>query len=660
MRCLNCNSNLDLSEEVCPNCNLNISLSLRDYLPLGQILDRGRYRIDYPLGKGGFGITYKGFHTTLEQEVAIKEFYPAEQAIRDRQTTKIIVTEEREEVFTKGMARFLKEAKILSKIDHPNIVKVRDYFTENNTGYIIMNFVSGNTLANFLKQQVKNCLEPSIVKEIIGKLVKALAKIHQEGIYHLDLKPENVLINEQGEIVLIDFGAAKQGMGSQTIQCFTYNYAPPELLHGKTVGVYTDIYQLGVMTYQMLTGKLPPNVIERMCEQGIWEPNELEKPWQNLIETALKLKINERPDDILSWWLNAFEDNTIGKRYHIIKAIGQGGFGKTYLAKDLMLPGKPCCVVKQLNPSSKEPKLLSVARRLFNSEAKALQILGKHDKIPQLFAYFEEEQQFYLVQQYIDGTSLNKKLIAGSPWQEKEVIQMLENCLEILDYIHSQGIIHRDLKPENLICRKQDNKLVLLDFGAVKEIIRGQIPPTIVIGTPGYIPEEQAYGKPRFNSDIYALGVIGIQALTGCNPSELEINENRELAWQKSVEVNPKLIEIITKMTKANFNERYQSAQDVMIDLQDLDRISELGEKPDTVILVSEAEDTNLFDSDTSLPQENTQLSNSETISNNSVLRYRGKEIVKNTQENTQSIDNLTQMLKKRKKKLRYRGTSFN
>ena len=262
-----------------------------------------------------------------------------------------------------------------------------------------------------------------------------------------------------------------------------------------------------------------------------------------------------------------FEEKVLGFRYLLVKKLGAGSFGETYVAEDIMLPGNPKCVVKKLNPIFKDSQLLDIARRLFETEAKTLQKLGDRERIPQLLAYFEEKQEFYLVQQYIEGLSLREKLIPGKPWSEAKVIKLLQNCMNILEYIHSQGVIHRDVKPANLICRQQDNKLVLVDFGAVKEVILAQsrlLSSTVAIGTGGYMPEEQARGRPRFNSDIYALGVIGIEALTGCSPLDLEEDEEKELIWQQRAKVSRGLAEILSKMTRSNFKERYQSASEVI------------------------------------------------------------------------------------------------
>ena len=266
---------------------------------------------------------------------------------------------------------------------------------------------------------------------------------------------------------------------------------------------------------------------------------------------------------------------TLAGRYQIIDNLAEGGFGQTYLAQDHQLPGKPKCVVKRLKTLS--PEVLSTARRLFDREAKCLQTLGKHNQIPQLFAYFEENEEFYLVEEYIEGHPLSEELIHSRAWSEAEVIGLLHELLPILKLVHSQGVIHRDIKPSNLIRRVGDGKLVLIDFGSVKQVSYGntQIPDdyprTVAISTTGYTPTEQIQGQPRFNSDIYALGITTIQALTGKNPHQWQWNSaTGEIIWQSGVQVSDQLAAILNKMIRPNFNQRYQSVDEVLGDLHNV------------------------------------------------------------------------------------------
>jgi len=262
-------------------------------------------------------------------------------------------------------------------------------------------------------------------------------------------------------------------------------------------------------------------------------------------------------------------DDLLNDRYRIIQTLAKGGFGETYIAEDIKLPSRPKCVVKQLNPEKSHPKLLETAHRLFVTEAETLEQLGKHDQIPQLFAYFQEDEEFYLIQEFIEGHPLTEEIKIGEPWQEKRICQILQDVLQILEFIHKENVIHRDIKPENIIRRYADQKLVLVDFGTVKKICnhlasQGQVTPTVAIGTPGYMPTEQNRGNPRPSSDIYALGMIGIQVATGLNLSQLQEDlHSGEIAWRPWAQVSDELAEVLSKMVRYHFKDRYQSAKEV-------------------------------------------------------------------------------------------------
>jgi serine/threonine-protein kinase len=268
-------------------------------------------------------------------------------------------------------------------------------------------------------------------------------------------------------------------------------------------------------------------------------------------------------------------------RYQVIRVLATGGFGQTYIAQDTRRPGNPICVVKHLKPANSDPNIFVTAKRLFNSEAETLEKLSNNDQIPRLLAYFDENQEFFLVQEFIDGHTLSEELIPGQPWSEVQVMQMLLEILSILEFVHQEGVIHRDIKPDNIIRREADYKLVLVDFGAVKQLrsplvlVGGQQTATVAIGTPGYMPTEQGQGKPRPNSDIYALGIIAIQALTGVPVSQLQEDpDTGEINWQHLIPVNPELVAILTKMVRYHFKERYQTATEALQACRDLVNIT--------------------------------------------------------------------------------------
>ncbi len=266
----------------------------------------------------------------------------------------------------------------------------------------------------------------------------------------------------------------------------------------------------------------------------------------------------------------------LGGRYQIITQLGRGGFGTTSVAIDTQRPRNPKCVVKQFKPQATDPHTLQVAKRLFDQEAEMLETLGKHDQIPQLLAYFEENQEFYLVQELIEGHDLTQELPPGNQLSEAFVIKLLKDILEVLAFVHQHNTIHRDIKPSNIRRRQKDGKIVLIDFGAVKQVkglqvnSQGQTVLTVPIGTHGYMPSEQAKGDPRLSSDIYAVGIICIQALTGINPIPRSGGglpthpETGEIVWRDRVSVSPKLANILDKMVRYDFRQRYHTADEAL------------------------------------------------------------------------------------------------
>jgi CHASE2 domain-containing sensor protein/serine/threonine protein kinase len=288
---------------------------------------------------------------------------------------------------------------------------------------------------------------------------------------------------------------------------------------------------------------------------------------------------------------------TLGARYKIIKRLSAGGFGETYIAEDTQRPGHPQCVVKQLRPASDNPQIWMLAKRLFVKEAEILERLGKHEQIPQLLAHFEEAEEFYLVEEFISGRPLTTELPKMVPLAETKVIAILRDMLQVLAFAHAHSVIHRDIKPDNIIRRQSDGKLVLIDFGAVKELSNqlgeGQqkTEATIGIGTKGYTPSEQAAGNPKYNSDIYALGMIAIQFLTLAHPTSLPTDpKTGEVIWEDKATVSPELAAILKKMVHYNFRDRYQSAIEVLEALEpliaalppELASTSEVTKKPPT------------------------------------------------------------------------------
>ncbi len=258
------------------------------------------------------------------------------------------------------------------------------------------------------------------------------------------------------------------------------------------------------------------------------------------------------------------------QRYRVLKTLGKGGFGTTFLVKDETLLGKPNCVVKQLRSFANESEdLQQSARKLFEREATTLYKIGNHPQVPRLLNYFEDSQRLYLVEEYISGSTLQQEVKRSGPFSETKLKQFLNEFLPLLQYIHEQQVIHRDIKPANLIRREQDGKIVLIDFGAVKKQIKNEPEETTltanVVGTRGFAPPEQMAKRPVYASDIYALGVTCICLLTGKSPKDFDYNSlTGAMLWQHKVQVSDHLAKVLRKMLEVSVRHRYQSADEVL------------------------------------------------------------------------------------------------
>ncbi|MCB8759176.1 bifunctional serine/threonine-protein kinase/formylglycine-generating enzyme family protein [Planktothrix agardhii] len=259
------------------------------------------------------------------------------------------------------------------------------------------------------------------------------------------------------------------------------------------------------------------------------------------------------------------------ERYRALKILGQGGFGRTFLAIDEDKPSQPYCVIKQFLPQAQGTNNQEKAGELFKQEAIQLEQLGKHQQIPELFAHFIQDNRQYLVQEYIPGQNLAQELAENGAFSETKIINLLGDLLPVLAFIHQKPVIHRDIKPENIIRRQGDNKLVLVDFGAAKAATITALAVTgTVIGSAGYVAPEQALGKPTFASDLYSLGVTCIHLFTNKEPFDLFDSGEGDWVWRDylTVKVNNTLSQVLDKLLQQGTKKRFQTAQEVLEALQ--------------------------------------------------------------------------------------------
>jgi serine/threonine protein kinase len=266
----------------------------------------------------------------------------------------------------------------------------------------------------------------------------------------------------------------------------------------------------------------------------------------------------------------------LNNRYLVRSTLGRGGFGQTYLVEDTHSPSRRLRVVNQLKPQATDPDIFPLIRDRFEREAAIMERLGEAtDQIPTLHAYFSEEGEFYLVQDWIEGKSLSQKVREEGTLDEAGAREFLLGILPVLDFVHSQNVIHRDINPNNIMVRARDGRPVLIDFGAVKEVVTtvfdagGYPSSTIAIGSPGYMPLEQSAGMPLFASDIFSLGLTSIFSLTGKHPREMLDLRTGEISWPSHApEVSERLAGVLTKAVQYHAHNRFATAREMLDALQ--------------------------------------------------------------------------------------------
>jgi serine/threonine protein kinase/cytochrome c-type biogenesis protein CcmH/NrfG len=549
-------------------------------LQAGEILGE-RYKIIQALSSGGFAVTYiaediEALLQATQAKCVVKQLQPQINSPR---------------IWEKAKERFATEAIMLARLgNHDRIPSLLAYLEENQQLYLIQEFIEGEELEEEIQHQILSEIQ---VITFLQDVLETLDFVHQQGVIHRDIKPSNLIRRQQdGKIVLIDFGAVKEistlllDPDSQTryTQIIgTPGYMSPEQERGKPV-FSSDIYALGKTAMYALTGQQPQELDDTLGESNNWQKfvPVANQPISPKLAAILNKMSCSKASDRYHSVAEVLADlqpllligQTIGNSYEITSYLGGGSWGNTYLAKNYRRSYQSPCVIKQLKPHRSNASHLLQAQRRFLSELKVLDRLASHPQIPELWDHFEENGHFYLVQEFIEGQNFSQELKIYKRLSEPAVVELLKDVLQILDFIHQQGVIHRDIKPSNLIRRQQDDRIVLIDFGAVKKIFHfaeenDTLSSTQPIGTEGYIPPEQITGRPIFSSDIYALGMTAIQALTGIHPTQLPTNpQTGAIVWQEEVIVTPELAHILERMIHLDLKKRYSQAKEVLKDLQ--------------------------------------------------------------------------------------------
>lgn len=275
----------------------------------------------------------------------------------------------------------------------------------------------------------------------------------------------------------------------------------------------------------------------------------------------------QNPDDA-RFCIKCGKSILLKDRYRPLYPLGKGGFGRTLLGVDEHIPSQPPCAIKQFCFPEEDPASLMKAVNLFQQEAVRLDEL-RHPQIPQLLAYFEQEDRLYLIQELIPGQTLAQELLQQGVFNQGKIQKLLQDLLPVLEFVHAHHVIHRDIKPENIMRKSPGRDLVLIDFGVAKFIsATGVMKTGTTIGSPEYMAPEQMRGKVLPASDLYSLGVSCIQLLTGISPFDLYDDTSDSWVWRDYLppgnQVTPHLSEILDKLIHNALAQRYKSAQEVL------------------------------------------------------------------------------------------------
>lgn len=523
----------------------------------------GRYEIISFISRGGFGETYKVEDTQRARLICLLKY------LKPLNTSP--------NVLRLAQERFVQEADTLRRLgNHNQIPELYDYFEENERFYLVEEFVDGQNLAYELRAGL---FSETQVIEVLYDVLKILDYLYQKSVIHRDIKPENLIRrSSDNKIVLVDFGAVKevgtlvlnaQGQTILTMAIGTPGFMAPEQ-SDRRPKFASDIYALGITALFLFTRQIPSNQVDDSFLSGVQIQPYLAKILEKMVRYKYEERYETAADALADLEPLTLLNQTLNQRYEIQSYLGGGGLSHTYFAKDNQRPYQPDCIIKQLKLKYNNQRLLQEAQTRFATTVQSLGRLFSHQQIPQISDHFQKNQELYLVHDFIQGEPLSRQVTAGNRLSEAEVIILLKDVLEILSFIHQQGVIHGDIKPSNLI-RRQDGKFCLIDFAEFKQItnltINNQnifVPPG---GTNGYMAPEQYQNKLQHNSDIYALGITAIQALTAISPDQLQTDSQNEVTWRNKAKTSPKLARILDKMVRFQTGKRYQSAQKVLDDL---------------------------------------------------------------------------------------------
>ena len=493
----------------------------------------------------------------------------------------------------------LNEIAVLERLgDHPQIPQFYAHFTENKQFYLVREYIDGDNLQQEVERKVFDEAETIC---LIQDALRILDFIHKTNVIHRDVQPVHLIRRKQDNLfVLIDFGAIREiestEINLQGEPIFdrpngNWSYIPPEQKTGKS-NFSSDIYALGKTAIYALTSKSPQELEQTNLD---WRSHcQISPKLEDIISKMISPEIEYRYGSALEV-LNDLRPllrikQIVGGRYLITRYLGGKKGIETYLADNLRRQYQSPCLVKQIElPCVNNERKVRLERR-FAEELSVLERLGYHEQIPQLWDHFEENDEFYLVQEYFQEDNLGQK-IAQQDLSTTQIMQILVSALSVLRFIHQNRIIHRNIKPSNLLIDDENHQVILTDFGIladIRSLPHGNSEHVSDQDQQNYWSPEQIAGRPTISSDIYALGMTTIEALTRVKPATFDRNQQTgKLLWWQDLSLDRRLIRIIDRMVQPDLGQRYQSAEQILHDLPKINNFSapqpkqtvQLGEK---------------------------------------------------------------------------------
>lgn len=533
------------------------------YVP-GSIIGN-RYQIIQKLGREEATSTYlaKDLQATGDGRCAIEQLSPNCDTESDWQVIKL---------------HLQNKIEVLKRLgDHPQVPQFYDYFIEDQGFYLVREFIDGDSLEQEVERKV---LGEADVIYLIQDVLRILDFLHKTNVIHRDVQPIHLVRRKRdNKFVLTHFSAIRELestalnlQGELISNSFLGNWAyiAPEQKE-KTSYFSSDIYALARTTVYALTGRSPQ------------ELEQIDLRWQSQCQISSKLETilgKMMAPSIEERYISALEvlqdlrpllkiKQVVGGRYSITDYLG-GDLGmETYVADNLRRQYQSPCLIKQIELLDADGDGKAEIEQRFAEELSILERLGYHQQIPQIWDHFVENDEFYLVQEFVLGENLAQK-IERQDISVPQIISILESTLVVLDFIHENRIIHRNIEPSNLLIRQLDQQVVITDFGILDDIAALS---NSNLGSSqdkqNYVSYEQIAGRPTISSDLYALGMTAIEALTKTKPGQFSRDsQTGKLLWQENLKFNRHLIKIIDRMIDLDLGQRYQSAQKVLIDLQ--------------------------------------------------------------------------------------------